>query len=181
MLFYIMFNSFFFQKSHTNLKQKVFRHSRDIDRLLHVTSTDISSASASELPSPSTHSFAFPRGSLRSNETSPVTSQSPSGRKEAIPVSFIVLFFKLIKVYFQEYLQGVDKLKLANAKLQSDAATAALKLMDAIFITEEMVNSNPSGVTKSKDPVRQRTIKQLNPDKMKYINGKYSFFIVGFV
>ena len=53
----------------------------------------------------------------------------------------------------QDILCNVDKLKLANAKLQNDAANTALKLMDAVFSVEEMVNGNPSGVTKSKDPV----------------------------
>ena len=75
----------------------------------------------------------------------------------------------------QDFLCGVDKLKLANAKLQSDPASAALKLMDAVFTTEEKVNANPSGVTKSKDPVRKRTIRTLDPDKMQYINGKYLY------
>lgn len=62
-------------------------------------------------------------------------------------------------------------MKLANAKLQSEPGTAALKLMDCVFTTEEMVNSNPSGITKSKDPARQKTIRALDPIKMKYIDG----------
>ena len=70
----------------------------------------------------------------------------------------------------QEFLSGIDKLKLANAKLQADPGTAALKLMDCIFTTEEMVNGNPSGVTKSQDPVRKRTIRVLDPEKMQFIN-----------
>ena len=93
-------------------------------------------------------------------------------RKEEIRVSYS---FKFFVVYLSGFLQGVDKLKLANAKLQSDASNAALKLMDAIFTTEEMVNSNPSGVTKSKDLVRQCTIKQLHPYN---ISGKYYSFTV---
>lgn len=72
-----------------------------------------------------------------------------------------------------DFLKGIDNVKLANAKLQSDPGTAALKLMDCVFTTSEMVNSNPSGVTKSKDPTRQRTIKPLNPRKMKYIDGMH--------
>ena len=43
--------------------------------------------------------------------------------------------------------------------------------MDCVFTTEEMVNGNPSGMTKSKDPIRKRTIRALDPDKMKFING----------
>ena len=66
----------------------------------------------------------------------------------------------------------MDQVRLQNAKLQSDAGTAALKLMDCLFSTEEMVNGNPSGVTRSKDPARQKTIKRLNPEKMRYIDSK---------
>lgn len=74
-------------------------------------------------------------------------------------------------MHIQSFVKGVDPVKLANAKLQSDPGTSALKLMDCVFTTEEMVNSNPSGVTKSKDPTRQKTIKRLDPTKMKYIDG----------
>ena len=49
-------------------------------------------------------------------------------------------------------------MKLATAKLHPDAASAALKLMDCLFSAEEMVNSNPSGVSKSKDAARIATI-----------------------
>ena len=78
-------------------------------------------------------------------------------------------------MYIQSVLKGVDPVKLANAKLQSDPGTAALKLMDCVFTTEEMVNSNPSGITKSKDPTRQKTIKRLDPTKMQYIDGNALF------
>ena len=50
----------------------------------------------------------------------------------------------------------VDSLKLATAKLQPDAASAALRLMDC-FSPEEMMNSNPSGVSKRKDATRIAT------------------------
>ena len=66
-------------------------------------------------------------------------------------------------------------MKLANAKLQGDPGTAALKLMDCVFTTHELVNSNPSGVTKSKDTTRQKTIKRLDPAKMQYIDGNALF------
>ena len=72
-------------------------------------------------------------------------------------------------IFTQEFLCNVDKLKVANAKLQNDAGTAALKLMDCIFTIEEMVNGNPSGITKSKDLVRKRTIRTLDSEKMKCI------------
>ena len=52
-------------------------------------------------------------------------------------------------------MNSIDKLKLANAQLQTDPNTAALKLMDCVFTIEEMVNGNPSGVTKPKDPDRE--------------------------
>ena len=74
---------------------------------------------------------------------------------------------------FQQFLKGVDQVRLQNAKLQSDAGSASLKLMDCLFSTEEMVNGNPSGVTRSKDTARQRTIKQLDPEKMRYIDSKF--------
>ena len=60
-------------------------------------------------------------------------------------------------------------LKLANAKEKSDPGKAALKLMDCIFSTKEMVNGSPSGVTKSKDPLRKRIVQTLSPDKMKFM------------
>jgi hypothetical protein len=73
---------------------------------------------------------------------------------------------------FQQFLKGVDQVRLQNAKLQSDAGGAALKLMDCLLSTEEMVNGNPSGVTRSKDAARQKTIKRLDPEKMRYIDSK---------
>ena len=48
--------------------------------------------------------------------------------------------------------------------------------MDCVFTTEEMVNSNPSGITKSKDPTRQKIIKRLDPTKMQYIDGNVLFY-----
>ena len=62
-------------------------------------------------------------------------------------------------------------MRLANAKLQADPGSAALKLMDCIFSTKEMVNGNPSGVTRSKDEARQRTIQALDPQRMRFIDG----------
>ena len=73
-------------------------------------------------------------------------------------------------MYFQEFLSKVDKLRLANAKLQSDPGNAALNLMDCVFTVEEMLNGNPFGVTKSKDN-RNKTIKPLDAEGMQFING----------
>lgn len=79
-------------------------------------------------------------------------------------------------MYLQDELlfgqHKVDRLRLANAKLQSDPGASALKLMDALFTTEEMVNGNPSGNTKSLNPVRRASITLLDPLRMKYIFGK---------
>lgn len=60
---------------------------------------------------------------------------------------------------------------MANAQLQHDAGSAALKLMDCLFTASEMVNGNPSGVTRSKDETRQKTIRPLDSQKMRYIDG----------
>lgn len=70
----------------------------------------------------------------------------------------------------------VDRLRLANAKLQPDPGSAALKLMDCLFATEEMVNGNPSGNTKSNDPIRKATIVPLDPRRMQYIYGKMCIY-----
>ena len=66
----------------------------------------------------------------------------------------------------------VDPLKLANAKLQKDASSCGLKLLDCLFTTEELGNCNPSGNTKSNDPARKATISPLDPVRMKYIYGE---------
>lgn len=62
----------------------------------------------------------------------------------------------------------VDRLKLQSAKLHSDPSRCALQLMGCRFSIDEMVNGNPSGVTKSKDECRKKTIKRL----------EYSIFMV---
>ena len=66
----------------------------------------------------------------------------------------------------------VDRLRLANAKLQPDPGSAALKLMDCLFTAEEMVNGNPSGNTKSNDPIRKASIVPLDSHRMQYLYGK---------
>ena len=71
----------------------------------------------------------------------------------------------------QEFLIGI---KFTNAKLQKDASSAALKLMDCVFTTAELVNSNPSGQTNSKDSLRQRTVRALDPAKMQFISGMFN-------
>ena len=82
---------------------------------------------------------------------------------------FIALMFI---VFFKAFLKEADPMKLANAKLQGDPASCALKLMDCVLTRSEMVKSNPSGVTRSRDPTRQKTIKSLDHEKMKFIDGK---------
>ena len=62
-------------------------------------------------------------------------------------------------------------MKLVNAKLQTDSGSAALKLMDCVFTMAEMVNGNPSGITRLRDAIRQKMIRTLDPMKMKYIDG----------
>ena len=79
----------------------------------------------------------------------------------------------------QPFLKGVDAVRLANAKLQPDAGSTALKLMDCMFSTAKMVNGNPSGVTRSKDEARQRTIRALDPQKMRYIDGMLTTITCG--
>ena len=125
------------------------------------------------------HSFTFlaPQGPshARFKERSPIVSPS-SLKTEHVPVSSCYIHVHVymcqcscILFVIQEFLKGVDTLRLANAKLQSDPGTAALKLMDCVFTTSEMVNGNPSGISKSRDPSRKRTIRAL--DEMKYIDG----------
>ena len=69
----------------------------------------------------------------------------------------------------------VDPLRLAAAKLQPDAASCALRLLDCLFHAEELVNGNPSGFTNSKDPDRLTTIQKLDQVRMKYIYGESHF------
>ena len=76
----------------------------------------------------------------------------------------------------QDFLKCVEPVELANAKLQSDAGTAALKLMDSVFTTEAMVNGNPSGVTKSKEQtIRPLSIRRI---VMVSIQSTYSIFVI---
>ena len=55
-------------------------------------------------------------------------------------------FYLTLLLYLGDTYGGgkVDSLKLATAKLQPDAASAALRLMDCLFSPEKMVNSKPS-------------------------------------
>lgn len=69
-------------------------------------------------------------------------------------------------------VRKVDKLRLTNAKLLPDFGSAALKLIDCLFTEEEMVNGNPSGNTKSSDPIRKASIFPLDSHRMQYIYGK---------
>ena len=69
----------------------------------------------------------------------------------------------------------LDPLKLATAKLQSQPGQAALKLMDCLFTTKEMVNGNLSGATNSKELARQQGMRKLDHTRLQYIFGKYYF------
>ena len=42
-----------------------------------------------------------------------------------------------------------------------------------------LYNGNPSGLTNSKDEVRRKTIKKLDPQRIKYICGEYVHLYVG--
>jgi hypothetical protein len=70
----------------------------------------------------------------------------------------------------------VDIIKLQAAKLNTDPFKCALNLLSTLFTSRELVNGNPNGVTNSKDPVRQRTIKKLDPNRMKYICGMFLLY-----
>ena len=89
-------------------------------------------------------------------------------RLDLIVLSSLQTFLKVLS--FDE--SKIDQLRLASAKLQPDAGRAAQKLMDVLFTTEEMVNGNPSGNSKSRDATRLATISPLDPARMKYIFGK---------
>ena len=72
----------------------------------------------------------------------------------------------------------MDQLKFTNAKLQSDPGLCALKMMDCLFSTEELVNGNPSGVTKNQDANRKATVQVLDPERMKVIWGMFMYAFV---
>ena len=73
----------------------------------------------------------------------------------------------------------VDRLQLERAKLQDNAGSCALKLLRCLFTDEELSSSNISGKSKSKDPGRLSSIKQLDPRRIAYIHGEHTqiFFL----
>ena len=71
----------------------------------------------------------------------------------------------------------IDPVRLESAKLQPTAGTCALKLMDCMFTLEELVKSNPSGVTKSKDPDRACTLSILDPHRMTMVSACISQYV----
>ena len=78
-------------------------------------------------------------------------------------------------------MKGVDGVRLANAKLQPDAGSAALKLMDCVFSSR---NGQRESFRCSKDETRQKTIRPLDAQKVRYIDGMifclwYTVYIVG--
>lgn len=50
--------------------------------------------------------------------------------------------------------------------------------MSCIFTAEELVNGNPSGHTNSKDESRIKTIQKLDPERIKFINGKVAIMLL---
>lgn len=84
-----------------------------------------------------------------------------------------MFFFSSFCVGLKFGTHKVDMLKVVNAKLQSNPVSAALKMMDSPFSTEELVNGNPSGITKSRDSIRRATVQALDPGRIKYIFGTY--------
>ena len=61
--------------------------------------------------------------------------------------------------------QRVDRLKLATALIQPTPVAMALKLMSCLFTTEELVNGNPSGLSK---------FNNADTRVVRYIEGKLS-------
>ena len=72
----------------------------------------------------------------------------------------------------------MDQLKFTNAKLQSDPDLCVLKMIDCLFSMEELVNGNPSGVTKSQDVNRKATVEVLDPEWMKVTWGMFMYAFV---
>ena len=75
------------QKSHSSLKRRVSEQATELNRLARMTSTEMSSASASEV-TPDPGYFAVPHGRPRSKEQSP--QMSPllyKGKIDDTPVS----------------------------------------------------------------------------------------------
>ena len=66
----------------------------------------------------------------------------------------------------------VNKLKLAHALIQKDARSMGLKLMGCLFSDKDLVNGNPSGITKSKNEHRVKTIQRLDSTRMSYIESR---------
>ena len=65
----------------------------------------------------------------------------------------------------------VNKLNLATAMIQMTPIQMALKLMACLF-SKEIVYGTPTGTTTSKDEMRIRTVKQLDPAIMQFIEGQ---------
>ena len=70
-----------------------------------------------------------------------------------------MLYLTFIKVNDTVCGRQVNRLKLANALVQPTPSAMALKLMICLFSKEELVNGNPSGISKSKNERRQKQFK----------------------
>ena len=99
--------------------------------------------------------------------------QSMCVHAHRVCLTWLTLILLLLLFSFQDITicgHKVNRLKLAQAKLQNDPSKAALKLLLCLFDAEELVNGNPTGSTNSKEEQRQATIKKLDPDWMKYLS-----------
>ena len=65
----------------------------------------------------------------------------------------------------------VNRIKLADALMQSAPNKVALKLLSVLFTDKELVNGNLSGVTTSKSEERLTSIKKLDAKRVAYIKG----------
>ena len=65
----------------------------------------------------------------------------------------------------------MDRLKLATALVQPTPVSMALKLMSCIFTKKELINGNPSGISKSSDQQRRSTIQKLDTGLLRYVEG----------
>lgn len=167
------------QTTQVRLRRKIQEQDKEIKQLRR-ESSEISSTSESHYRDNDGFfkSSVSPRPCIQSPK---FLSREPSGYVGPHVHIWTVKFrctFSQDELVFGQH--KVDQLRLANAKLQSDPGAAALKLMDTLFTTEEMVNGNPSGNTKSQDPVRRASITPLDPFRMKYIFGKFKLCVAVF-
>lgn len=117
-----------------------------------------SSQSVSEATSTRDRIFALPCGPLCHENSPSFPPSSPHEQKADVPVCSRDNLFQpcCMLLLLLEFVANVDKLEFT--KLQPNAGMATLKLMDCVLTIEDLVNGNPSSVTKSKHPTRQKSI-----------------------